>query len=185
MVDNHERDAALLRDIQGRETGALAHLYDHYSRLAFGLAYRILGDSSVAEEVVQDAFMNVWRQATSFDPQRGAVRSWLLSIVHHRAIDRLRSRASQRGDVTLDLVERTMAVPDTWHAVAATLQRDEVRQALRQLPPDQQRTIEMAYFAGMSHSEIAAAMDVPLGTVKGRLRLALRKLRDLLADPTP
>jgi RNA polymerase sigma-70 factor, ECF subfamily len=180
MADEITSDETLLLRLQQRDVRALEQLYDRHGRLAYGLAYRILNDSTAAEDVVQEAFLNVWRQAPTYDPRRGAVRTWLLSIVHHRAIDWLRSRANRRADVQLDLVERSLAAPDTWQAVSANVEREAIRRAVAALPPEQQRTVELAYFAGYSQPEIASAMGVPLSTVKGRMRMAMQKLRVLL-----
>jgi RNA polymerase sigma-70 factor (ECF subfamily) len=173
-------DEDLLGALQQRDARALEQLYDRYGRLAYGLAYRMLDDSTAAEDVVQEAFLNVWRQAPTYDARRGTARTWLLSIVHHRSIDVLRSRANRRNDIQIDLVERTLAVTDTWSTVSVNIERETIRQAVASLPPDQQRTVELAYFAGYSQPEIATAMGVPLSTVKGRLRMAMQKLRTLL-----
>lgn len=178
-------DEELLHGLRERDMHALEVLYDRHSRLAYGLAYRILHDTSAAEDVVQEAFLSLWRQAASFDARRGSVRTWLLSIVHHRAIDWLRSRANGRSDVQLDLVERNLYAPDTWQTVAANVERERIRRALAALPAEQQRTVELAYFGGYSQPEIAAAMGVPLSTVKGRMRMAMQKLRVLLAGTDP
>jgi RNA polymerase sigma-70 factor, ECF subfamily len=180
MASDGISDEELLRALQERDPSALEHLYDRHARLAYGLAYRMVSDSNVAEDIVQEAFVNIWRQAPSYDPRRGAVKTWLLSIVHHRAIDWLRSRANRRTDVQLDLVEHTLAVGDTWQTVAANVERETVRKAVAALPPEQQRTVELAYFAGLSQPEIASQMGVPLSTVKGRMRMAMQKLRGLL-----
>lgn len=175
-------DDALLAALQARKMRALEELYDRHSHLAYGLAYRILRDTSAAEDVVQEAFLSVWRQAATFDRRRGSVRNWLLSIVHHRAIDWLRSRSNGRDDVQFALVERTLYAPDTWQTVSANVERDTIRRALAALPAEQQRTVELAYFGGYSQPEIAAAMGVPLSTVKGRMRMAMQKLRVLLEN---
>jgi RNA polymerase sigma-70 factor (ECF subfamily) len=180
MAHEPADDATLLLQLQQREVRALEHLYDRHGRLAYGLAYRILNDAAAAEDVVQEAFLNIWRQAPSYDARRGTVRTWLLSIVHHRAIDFLRSRASRKADVQIDAVERTLAVPDVWQTVSANVERDDIRRAMAALPPEQQRTVELAYFVGYSQPEIATAMGVPLSTVKGRMRMAMQKLRTLL-----
>ena len=180
MAQDVESDEALLHRLQQRDVRALEALYDRHGRLAYGLAYRIVNDSTAAEDVVQESFMNVWRQAPTYDARRGAVRTWLMSIVHHRSIDWLRSRANRRGDVQIDLVEGVLAAPDAWGAVDASLERETIRQAVATLPAEQQRTIELAYFAGYSQPEIAQAMGVPLSTVKGRMRMALQKLRTTL-----
>ena len=180
-----QTDEELLNGLRERDVHALEVLYDRHSRLAYGLAYRILNDTSAAEDVVQEAFLSIWRQAASFDARRGSVRTWLLSIVHHRAIDWLRSRANGRGDVQLDLVEHNLYAPDTWQTVSANVERERIRRALAALPAEQQRTVELAYFGGYSQPEIAAAMGVPLSTVKGRMRMAMQKLRVLLASGDP
>lgn len=156
-------------------------LYDRYGRLAYTLALRVLGDAAAAEDVVQEAFLSVWRRATSYRPERGSLRTWLCSIVHHRAIDRLRGRSGRaRLDLPLDRAPAEEGISDTWDAVAADLERGQIRRALAELPDEQRRTIELAYYAGYSQSEISSLMSVPLGTVKGRTRIALRRLRSSL-----
>ncbi|HEX5503567.1 MAG TPA: sigma-70 family RNA polymerase sigma factor [Thermomicrobiales bacterium] len=182
-TDWSERDdAALLAAIGRRDERALAALYDRYGGFAYALAYRILGERGAAEDAVQDAFLNVWRRAASFEAGRGSARTWLLSIVHHRAIDRLRGTAGRaRRDGSLDDLAAVMADDDPWRDVETTLQREALQRGLAALPEDQRRTIELAYFAGYTQTEIAGAMGVPVGTVKGRMRLGLHKLRGLLA----
>lgn len=174
-------DAELLAAIAASDPDALVALYDRYGRLAFGLAYRILGDAFLAEEVVQDAFMNVWRNAAKFDANRGAVRSWLLAIVHHRAVDRLREWRGKAPEVNLDDAALTLAAPDVWGALLDQLELESVQQALAALPEEQRLALELAYFQGLTHQEIAERTGWPLGTVKSRLRLGLAKLADLLA----
>lgn len=174
-------DEALLVAIAGREERAIAALYDRYGGLAYSLAYRILGERGAAEDAVQEAFLSVWRRAASFAAERGSVRAWLLSIVHHRAIDRLRGKTGRaRHDAPLDELDRVAAVEDPWREVAGNLQRDLLRQVLATLPDAQRRTIELAYFDGYTQQQIAGLMGVPVGTVKGRMRLGLHKLRDVL-----
>jgi RNA polymerase sigma-70 factor (ECF subfamily) len=174
-------DEALLVAIAGREERAIAALYDRYGGLAYSLAYRILGERGAAEDAVQEAFLSVWRRAASFAAERGSVRAWLLSIVHHRAIDRLRGKTGRaRHDAPLDELDRVVAVEDPWREVADNLQRDLLRQVLATLPDAQRRTIELAYFDGYTQQQIAGLMGVPVGTVKGRMRLGLHKLRDVL-----
>jgi RNA polymerase sigma-70 factor (ECF subfamily) len=177
-------DEALLARLIDRDTDAFGALYDRHSRMAFGLAYRMLGDPAAAEDVVQVAFLSVWRQAETFRPDRSAVRTWVLSIVHHRAVDRLRRRDAR------EVVEAVFDTPqdrvddqvDVEHQVDALLETQRLRVALAALPADQRRAIELAYFAGHSHSEIARMLGIPIGTVKGRLRIGLQKLRALLQD---
>ncbi len=177
-------DDQLIEAVVRRDPAALMALYDRYRRVAFGLAYRILDDGGAAEEAVQDAFLLVWQRAASFDPGRGSgVRAWLLTIVHNRAIDARRSRSRRaRPGVDLAVVEGVLAVPDAWGEVSRGLERDRVRSAVDALPSEQQRAIEMAYFEGLTHREIAERTGTPLGTVKGRLRLGLRKLYDALVE---
>lgn len=168
----------------GRDPDALAALYDRYGGLAYGVTLRMVGDPGAAEEVVQEAFFNVWRNAASYSQQRGSVRNWVLSIVHNQAIDKLRRvRSKQRLDTQLELAEDSMQRPDVWGEVSAELERQRISAALKVLPTEQRKTIELAYFGGYSHSEIARLLRVPLGTVKGRLRLGMDKLRILLSEP--
>jgi RNA polymerase sigma-70 factor (ECF subfamily) len=156
-------------------------LYDRYGRLAYSLAHRVLGDAGAAEDVVQDAFLSVWRRASTYRADRGNVRAWICSIVHHRAIDRLRGRSGRvRQELPIEVAPARMHIPDTWEAVAAELERTEVARALDGLPAEQRQTIELAYFGGYSQTEISSLMKVPLGTVKGRTRLALRRLHSEL-----
>ncbi len=180
-TEGGDTDEALLAAIGRRDEGAVAILYDRYGGLTYGLAYRILGERGAAEDVVQDTFLSVWRRATSFQSGRGSVRTWLLSIVHHRAIDRLRGTAGRaRRDAPLDDLDRVAEVDDPWREVETMVQRDVLRRGLAGLPDAQRRTIELAYFGGHTQHEIAAMMDVPVGTVKGRMRIGLQKLRDAL-----
>jgi RNA polymerase sigma-70 factor (ECF subfamily) len=174
-------DDALLEAVQRQEQPAIEELYDRYGRACFGLAYRIVNDYGVAEDVVQDAFLRVWRQAGSYVPGRGSVKNWLLSIVHHRAIDVLRSRGDRpRRDLPLDSAELLPANADVWREVNRSIERDTVRAALATLPDAQRETIELAYFGGYTYVEIAELMGVPLGTVKSRMRLGLEHMREFL-----
>ncbi len=175
-------DEQVLHSIAQQDPDALVMLYDRYGRLAFGLAFRILGDAATAEEVVQDAFMSVWRKADSFNPERGNIRGWLLSIVHNRAIDLLRGRyGRRRGDVDFDALEPVLTGTDLWSDVARGLQAESVRAAVETLPEEQRSAIELAFFEGLTHQEIADRTGLPLGTIKSRLRLGLRKLHNELA----
>jgi RNA polymerase sigma-70 factor (ECF subfamily) len=180
MGSDLRSDDELLASIQRREMRALETLYDRHRIVAYSLALRMLGSPADAEEVVQESFLNVWRAAETYRSGRGAVRSWLLSIVHHRAIDRLRGRQSRPVPVVL---EEGMDLPDradVWEEVADRLTGQEVRAALQQLPAEQREAIELAYFKGYTQTQIAHIMTVPVGTVKGRMRLGLHKLRSLL-----
>ena len=174
-------DATLLARIATRDAAAFETLYDRHSRVAYGLAYRILGEPGAAEDAVQDAFLTVWRQPHSYGPERGPVRSWLLAVVHHRAIDLVRRRGhredrQQELDEALPLADSA----DTLEQARRNIEGDQVRQALATLPPEQQRSVLLAYFGGYTHEEIARQLGVPLGTVKGRLRIGLQKMRGAL-----
>lgn len=174
-------DVRLLRLIQQGDQDAVAALYDRYSGVAYGLALRITSDSASAEDVVQDAFVSVWRQSRRFDPERGQLRSWLLTIVHHRAIDAVRRKAGRSERALPEAPEEFVATRGRPEELAEwTLEAEAVRDAVGRVPEDQRRTIEMAYFGGLTHVEIADRMGVPLGTVKSRLRIGLEKIREYL-----
>lgn len=175
-----DQDGEMAAQLKRGEASAIESLYDRYGRLAYGLALRILNDRSAAEDVVQDAFLGVWRNAGSFDLARGSLRNWLLSVVHNRAIDRLRGTARTRQQAQLESVAHTVEVPDAWQAVALDLERKQIKEAFDQLPDAQRRALELAYFRGYTHTEIAHELNLPLGTVKGRLRIGLEKMRSFL-----
>ena len=163
---------------------ALEALFDAYHRQAIGLAYRLLGDRDEAEDVVQDAFISVWRALDRYDPARGSRRTWLLSIVRNRALDVLRSRRVHRveplGDDSL-----WADGSDVARLVEVLIDGGQAHGAVAQLPHAQRRTIELAYFGGLTQTEIAAELALPLGTIKGRVRLGLQRLRTVLgAQPT-
>ncbi len=159
-------------------------IYDRHGGAAFSVAYRMVGNRVAAEDIVQEAFLSIWRSRMRYDRSRGSVRTWVLGIVHNRAIDALRRGASHdRRQETLDGVEERHEAPERTDVEAA--RRDEarsVRTALETLPDDQRRTIELAYFGGFTHSQIAELLDQPIGTVKGRMRLGLDKLKRQLAE---
>jgi RNA polymerase sigma-70 factor (ECF subfamily) len=177
-------DEELMARVCEGDSAAFGVIYDRHSTAAYSLAYRIAGRRNVADDVVQEAFLSLWRSAGRYDQRRGSVRTFILGIVHNRSIDGLRRatvhdsrRASDDG-----IAER-FAAPDRTDAEVA--RRDEaavVRRALADLPDDQQRVIELAYFGGFSQNEIADLIDTPLGTVKGRMRLGLEKLRAALGE---
>jgi RNA polymerase sigma-70 factor, ECF subfamily len=172
-------DEDLISLLGDGDAQALALLYDRHSRAAFSLSYRMMGDRQAAEDLAQDAFLKVWRSAGSYRAERGSVRTWILSIVHNRGIDQLRSQASRRR--TQDKVEATAPRSQPSEAFAETWrnsQRDQVREALNTLPSEQLKILEFAYFSGYTHVEISDLLGLPLGTVKGRMRLGLKKIRD-------
>jgi RNA polymerase sigma-70 factor (ECF subfamily) len=174
-------DAVLLASIQRGDQQAVAALYDRYSGVAYGLAFRITNDGTLAEDVVQDAFVSVWKQAARFDTERGKVKSWLLTIVHHKAIDAVRRKTNRKERALPEGPGDFVAAYGRPHEeTSASMDADAVRAAVRLVPEDQRRTIEMAYFEGLTHLEIAERMQVPLGTVKSRLRIGLEKMRDAL-----
>jgi RNA polymerase sigma-70 factor (ECF subfamily) len=182
--DADRTDRAWMERLASGDLGALDRLYEQYGAMAYGIAYRITGDRSAAEDVVQDAFLGAWRNAARYVDARGTVRTWLLSIVHHRAIDAIRRR---RPTVELPDSEAglpdTLTLPDTWAAVELRLDRAAVQVALGRISEVQREAIELAYFGGLTQTEIADRTGVPLGTVKGRLRLGLQGLRAALSPP--
>jgi RNA polymerase sigma-70 factor, ECF subfamily len=159
-------------------------IYDRHGGPAFSLAYRMVGNRVAAEDIVQEAFLSIWRSRLRYDQSRGSVRTWVLGIVHNRAIDALRRGAShERRQATLDGVEERHESPVRTDVEAARLEEARsVRSALDTLPDEQRRAIELAYFGGFSHSQIAELLDEPIGTVKGRMRLGLDKLRRRLGE---
>lgn len=172
-------DGELLKGLKAADLSALATLYDRHSRASFGLAYRILGDSEAAEDVVQDAYLAAWRGVETYRHERGTVRNWLLSITHHRAVDLLRRRTAFRPS-PLEAAAQRLADSDTFVEVDRSVRGAAVRQALAALPPPQRAAIELAYFGGYTQSELADLLGVPLGTVKGRMRIGMQKLRRAL-----
>lgn len=170
-----------MASIANGDAQALSQLYDQYGRIAYRLAYRMLGDQAVAEDAVQEAFLAIWRHASGFDASRGSARVWILTLVRHHCIDTLRG---SKAKITLDpSIEESLPGPATdevWDGVARTLEAQDVRRALDQLPEAQRATIDLAYYGGLTQAQIAGQMQVPLGTVKGRMRLALARLRELL-----
>lgn len=174
-------DGQLLARIAARDDSALGVLYDRYGGLAFGLAYRVLRDRGQAEDIVQEAFLSVWRRAATFDPLKGNARSWLMSIVHNASIDRRRGRfRHQQDEVDIEDHAWRLADDDVWDDVSRQLDREQVLQALAQIPNEQRETLELAYFGGLTQAEIAEQTGQPLGTVKSRARLGLRRLEGLL-----
>ncbi|MBA3236130.1 MAG: RNA polymerase sigma factor [Chloroflexi bacterium] len=163
------------------ELDALEDLYDRYKAMAYSIAYRITNDTTLAEDVVQEAFLGAWRNAARYIEGRGSVKTWLLAIVHHRAIDAVRRRRPTFELPDLELPSPpTMTEPDVWAEVAAGLDAEVVQSALRELPDVQREAIELAYFEGLTQQEIAERTETPLGTVKSRMRLGLLAMRRAL-----
>ncbi len=170
--------------IGGKDADAFEVFYDRHSGIAYSLAYRIVGDRGVAEDVTQEAFVSIWRSGARYDVGRGSVRSWTLGIVRNRAIDALRSKAGRAQKLALDdsVLEQRPSADST---DAEALRREtaaELRGALAELPGEQSKVIELAYFGGFSQTEIATMLSVPLGTVKGRMRLGLERIRGRVAE---
>ena len=166
------------------EAPAFEIVLERHADAAFSLAYRMIGRRSLAEDVVQEALLSMWRSGARYDRSRGSVRNWILGITHHRAVDALR-RDGQRTRKNVsddDLHERLEAPERTDVEVVRRDEAVEIRTALDQLPTEQVRVIELAYFGGFTHTEIAAMLDLPVGTVKGRMRLGLEKMRSRLSS---
>ena len=173
----HYADEALMSLVGLGDAAAFAVLYDRHVRAAYSLAHRMTGEKQAAEDLTQDAFIKVWRSAHGYRAGRGSVRTWILSIVHNRSIDQLRSLASRRRTQEKVEVEAPRSQPNEAFAEAwRNAQRDQVREALATLPSEQLEILELAYFSGHTQVEIARMLGVPLGTVKGRTRLGLKKL---------
>ena len=176
-----DADRAVLARVADGELDALQDLYDRYRTMAYSIALRITADASLAEDVVQDAFLGAWRNAARYVQGRGSVKTWLLSIVHHRAIDAVRRRRP-----TTELPDRedapppTLTLPDIWQEVAGNLDRAAIAKALATLSDVQREAIELAYFGGLTQVEIADRTGAPLGTVKSRIRLGLLSMREAL-----
>jgi RNA polymerase sigma-70 factor, ECF subfamily len=179
-------DEDLMPLVHDGNARAFEVVFDRHADAAFSLAYRMCGRRSMAQDVVQEAFLSLWRSRARYDRTRGSVRSWILCVVRNRTIDMFRRDTVRAGrDVNAESAVEKMPSPDD---VAADVERrqdaHDVHAALRDLPPDQRQVIELAYFGGFSHSQIAEMLEVPAGTVKGRMRLGLTKLRVALGDPS-
>jgi RNA polymerase sigma-70 factor (ECF subfamily) len=187
MVDHATlSDETLLQHIGAGDEASLAILHERYRLFAHALAVRVLGDGARAEDVVQDAFLAVWRRAPTYAPERGSVRTWLATIIRNRAIDLVRSPRERIARSQRDDAEQLESVvdpaPPVLDEVVEALERDLVRAAVDGLPDEQRSAIGLAFFRGLSHSEISAHTGVPLGTVKSRIRLGMQRLRGVLAQ---
>lgn len=177
-------DEDLMPLVQDGDTRAFQAIFDRHADAAFSLAYRMSGKRALAEDVVQEAFISLWRSAGSYQRARGSVRNWVLRIVHNRGVDALRRSILRDGPVQLDetIAERMPSGERTDEEVERREQSGEIHGALQALPAEQRRVIELAYFSGFTHVEIAEVLQMPVGTVKGRMRLGLAKLRTSLAE---
>jgi RNA polymerase sigma-70 factor (ECF subfamily) len=190
VEDPADADRRLVRAAAAGSSDALADLYDRHAPMVFGLASRITGRQEDAEEVVQDVFAQIWKQAARYEGGRGTVAAWIVILTRTRAIDRLRARAArpdQGADVAPDGVSTLMSgAPDPEHVTLSSEEAGHIRRALRDLPTDQRSLVELAYYDGLTHSEIARQTGVALGTVKTRIRTAMTTLREALrAGPRP
>ena len=184
MNGSNADDVALMRRIVEADETALGALYDRWVRSLYSLVLHLLKDPDEAEDVVEETFWQAWRKADSYEPSRGAVSTWLLTIGRRKALDRLRARKRSKEDVMVS--DRAFAdlpsnAPDQASEVEGAELREQVRAALNELPDEQREVLELGYFSGLSQSEIADATGQPLGTVKTRMRLAMQKLREPLS----
>jgi RNA polymerase sigma factor (sigma-70 family) len=173
-------DESLLLFVARSDEDALAELYDRYGRVAYSLALRILRDAALAQDAVQDAFLAVWRTAAAFDPARGKVSTWVLTLVHRRAVDVVRREERWRAEPIEDVP--VAGGESTEEEAWVREQRRAVQDALKQLPDDQRQALELAYYGGLTQSELAERLGVPLGTIKSRMFAGLSKLRELLGE---
>jgi RNA polymerase sigma-70 factor (ECF subfamily) len=177
-------DEELMELVDAGEVRAFEVIFDRHAGAGYSLALRMCGRRALADDIVQEAFLSLWRSGTSYDRARGSVRSWVLSAVHNRAVDALRRAGAKAGrDVHDEGIAERLPAPD---ATDAEVERREearrIRSALDELPPDQRQVIELAYFGGLTHSQIAEMLELPPGTVKGRMRLGLTKMRAGLGE---
>ena len=177
----HLSDEGLLSLIAGSDEEALAELYDRFGGVAYGLALRILRDDALAQDAVQEAFLAVWRTADRFLAERARASTWVLTIVHRRAVDLVR-REDRRRDEPLESAPEPAAAESVEETAELGFQRRVVQEALRRLPPEQRQALELGYYGGLTQSELAERLDAPLGTIKSRMFTGLARLRELLAQ---
>jgi RNA polymerase sigma-70 factor (ECF subfamily) len=177
----HLSDEALLSLVASSDDGALAELYDRFGRVAYGLALRILRDDALAQDAVQEAFLAVWRSADRFFAERAKASTWILTLVHRRAVDLVRREDRRRGE-PLERAPEPVSPSTAEDEAALGFERRVVQEALRQLPAEQREALELGYYGGLTQSELAERLGQPLGTVKSRMFTGLARLRDLLAQ---
>jgi RNA polymerase sigma-70 factor (ECF subfamily) len=180
----HLSDEALVALVARGDEDALAELYDRVGRIAYGLALRVLRDERHAEDAVQEAFLHVWRSAATFRAERAKASTWILTLVHRRAVDLVRREERRQADPLTDESALGVAPEETDEAAWLRFERERVQAALKQLPDVQREALELAYYGGFSQSELAERLGVPLGTVKSRMFAGLARLRELLDDST-
>jgi RNA polymerase sigma-70 factor (ECF subfamily) len=180
----HLSDEAVVALVARSDQDALGELYDRFGRVAYGLAFRILRDRALAEDAVQEGFLTAWRTADRFVPERAKASTWLLTLVHRRAVDLVRRENRRRAeplDQSLDAASGTSVEQDAW----LRYERERVQAALRRLPDQQREALELAYYGGFTQSELAERLGQPVGTIKSRMFAGLARLRELLAEPGP
>jgi RNA polymerase sigma-70 factor (ECF subfamily) len=186
LVKPEPSDEQLIAAICKGEESAIEVLYERYHRYAYSLAYRILRDPATSEDIVQDAFLSIWRKASSYQVQNGSVQSWIQAIVRHRAIDKIRASAHRDYQWTPLQADNEQdppsEQPDVWEQAWQSEQHRIICEVMLQIPGEQRMVIELAYFGGLTHVEISEQCHIPLGTVKGRMRLGLQKMKILLAE---
>jgi len=180
----HLSDEAVVALVARSDRQALAELYDRFGRVAYGLALRVLRDESLAEDAVQEAFLQAWRSADSFMPERAKAGTWLLTLVHRRAVDLVRREERRRAE-PLEAAGEVVGDAAVDEQAWLRYQRERVQAALRQLPDQQREALELAYYGGFSQSELAERLGQPVGTIKSRMFSGLGRLRELLAEPEP
>jgi RNA polymerase sigma factor (sigma-70 family) len=178
----HLSDEALIALLERGEEVALAELYDRYGQIAFSLSYRMLRNETLAEDAVQEAFLTVWRNASRFVPERAKASTWLLTIVHRRAVDLVRREERRRTEPFIPGMEAPSQEGTAADQAWLRLQRERVQDALRRLPDEQREALELAYYGGFTQSELAERLGQPLGTIKSRMFAGLARLRELLGD---
>ena len=181
-------DGKLITLVANSDSNALSELYDRYNRLVFSLALRIVGDQAASEEITQDVFLRIWKKAETYQPEQAKLSTWLTSIARYRSIDLLRRRGVRPESNSVSWPELSYsAIPSTdgrgpEENASRSLQGERVRAALEQLPKEQLQALSLAYYQGFSHSQIAEELDIPLGTIKTRIRLGMQKLRQMLQE---
>ena len=180
----HLSDEALVALVARGDEDALAELYDRVGRIAYGLAFRVLRSEQLAEDAVQEGFLAVWRSAASFRAERAKASTWILTLVHRRAVDLVRREERRQADPLTDDSAAGVAPEETEEAAWLRFERERVQAALKQLPDVQREALELAYYGGFSQSELAERLGVPLGTIKSRMFAGLARLRELLDDST-
>jgi RNA polymerase sigma factor (sigma-70 family) len=180
----HLSDEAVVALVARSDEEALAELYDRFGRVAYGMAFRVLRDERLAEDAVQEGFLTAWRNADRFMPERAKASTWLLTLVHRRAVDLVRREERRRAEPLPDAAEAApsgSAEDDAW----LRFERERVQAALRRLPDQQREALELAYYGGFSQSELAERLGQPVGTIKSRMFTGLSRLRELLSEPGP